>query len=223
MNARKVRRWQQHSGAVSDLSFDHSGEFLASASEDGTCVVQSLLGDERESHWHDRPLRCVALDPRFASRRSRRVACGGLGGSLVVSSKGWLGQRDHVLHGGEGAISACRWSGDAIAWCNDVGMKVYDVEAQHRVTFVPKPEAKLAGRAAAPDLAFHANGEVLLMAWGACVKVLRLRDPASQTQSMDSKAGGVGPGGNGGGNGGGGGGGAAELPRVRFAEVRFPP
>ena len=173
----EVCRWQQHSGAVSDLSFDKRGEYIASTSEDGTCVVQSLLSDERESHWHDRPLRAVALDPTYAKRRSRRVCCGGLGAQLVISSKGWLGQRDHTLHAGEGAITACRWAGDAIAWCNDRGMKVYDVEAQHRVTFVPRPAT--AARASDPTLSFHANGEVLMLAWGPVVKVLRLRDPAA--------------------------------------------
>jgi hypothetical protein len=54
----------------------------------------------------------------------RQFVCGGRGGQLILNSKGWLGNRDHVLHSGEGAVHAVRWRGSLIAWANDAGVKV---------------------------------------------------------------------------------------------------
>jgi len=38
--------------------------------------------------------------------------------------QGWLGNRDSVLHSGEGSISIARWAGKLVAWANDKGVKV---------------------------------------------------------------------------------------------------
>ena len=38
--------------------------------------------------------------------------------------QGWLGNRDTMLHSGEGAISIARWAGKLVAWANDKGIKV---------------------------------------------------------------------------------------------------
>ena len=38
--------------------------------------------------------------------------------------QGWLGNRDTILHSGEGAISIARWAGKLVAWANDKGIKV---------------------------------------------------------------------------------------------------
>ena len=38
--------------------------------------------------------------------------------------QGWLGSKDSVIHSGEGPIHIARWSGNLIAWANDLGVKV---------------------------------------------------------------------------------------------------
>lgn len=38
--------------------------------------------------------------------------------------QGWLGSKDSVVHSGEGPIHVARWSGNYIAWANDLGVKV---------------------------------------------------------------------------------------------------
>lgn len=38
--------------------------------------------------------------------------------------QGWLGNKDTVLHSGEGVVSIARWSGKFVAWANDRGVKV---------------------------------------------------------------------------------------------------
>lgn len=38
--------------------------------------------------------------------------------------QGWLGNKDTVLHSGEGVVSIARWAGKFVAWANDRGVKV---------------------------------------------------------------------------------------------------
>ena len=38
--------------------------------------------------------------------------------------QGWLGNRDTVLHSGDGPISCVRWAGSLIAWTSPAGTKV---------------------------------------------------------------------------------------------------
>ena len=40
--------------------------------------------------------------------------------------------RHSVLHGGEGAVSAVKWQGSLVAWANQKGVKIVDVETQQK-------------------------------------------------------------------------------------------
>jgi len=53
----------------------------------------------------------------------RTTVTGGMAGQLVVSSRGWFGSRDTIVHAGEGPISTIANSGSLVAWANDVGVK----------------------------------------------------------------------------------------------------
>jgi len=66
----------------------------------------------------------VALDPRYGARKTRELVTGDVRGRMKLSSQGWLGRSDHVLHQGEGAIQAVAWQGVTLAWANAVGVKV---------------------------------------------------------------------------------------------------
>lgn len=74
-----------------------------------------------ENHTFDmrRPMRCIALDPNYIKRNTRQFVSGGMAGSLVLSEKGWLGQKDVTLYSGEGPIWAAEWRGTLIAWASD--------------------------------------------------------------------------------------------------------
>ena len=41
--------------------------------------------------------------------------------------QGWLGNKDTVLHSGEGVVSIARWAGKFVAWANDRGVKVIHI------------------------------------------------------------------------------------------------
>ena len=38
--------------------------------------------------------------------------------------QGWLGNKDTVVHAGEGPVHIARWAGLAIAWANNAGVRV---------------------------------------------------------------------------------------------------
>lgn len=121
-NGNEIRRFSSHAAPVNDISFDLRGEFAASCADDGTVAVNGLYTDEQLLHEYGRAVKTVAIDPEYATRKSRQFVCGGLNAQLVLNGKGWMGHRtDSVLHAGEGTVHVVRWAGSLIAWANDVG------------------------------------------------------------------------------------------------------
>ncbi len=64
-------------------------------------------------------MRCIALDPDFAKRSTRQFVCGGMAGTVVLHEKGWLGQKETILHTGESPIWSTEWRANLVAWATD--------------------------------------------------------------------------------------------------------
>ena len=60
-------------------------------------------------------------------------------GQLIMNKKSWFSYQDMVIHENEGPISVIEYSYPFVAWCNEYGTKVFNVETETNVTFVPKP------------------------------------------------------------------------------------
>lgn len=125
------------------------------------------------------PLQSVALDPGYSQKTSRQFAAGGLAGQLVLNSKGWLGDRNHVLHSGEGTVHSVRWMGTFIAWANDVGVKVYNAATHQRVTYIDRPKGLPRPELFRPHLVWAEERQpkhpgTLIIAWADCVKVAKM-------------------------------------------------
>ena len=56
-----------------------------------------------------------------------------------MNKKSWFSYQDMVIHENEGPISVIEYSYPFVAWCNEYGTKVFNVETETNVTFVPKP------------------------------------------------------------------------------------
>eukprot|EP00191_Tetraselmis_sp_GSL018_P024055 CAMPEP_0177627530 /NCGR_PEP_ID=MMETSP0419_2-20121207/31253_1 /TAXON_ID=582737 /ORGANISM="Tetraselmis sp., Strain GSL018" /LENGTH=661 /DNA_ID=CAMNT_0019128691 /DNA_START=219 /DNA_END=2200 /DNA_ORIENTATION=- len=173
-NGNEIRRFDSHKAAVNDLSFDAKSEFIASCSDDGSVAVHSLFSDETTRLQYSRPIKTVALDPNYSSRKDRQVACAGLAGQLVLNSRGWLGPKDIVLHKGEGPIQRLRWSGSLIAWANDKGIKVYDTAVHHRIGFIERPRVQPPGDHTSTCSLFWESDTLLYIGWGSRVLVARI-------------------------------------------------
>jgi WD40 repeat protein len=94
----QVKEFPAHSATVNEVSFDSMNEYVASCSDDGSVVINSLYSDERERFEYHRPMKAVALDPEYSQKSSKRFVAGGLAGNLFLHTKGWLGREKHVGH-----------------------------------------------------------------------------------------------------------------------------
>eukprot|EP00884_Botryococcus_braunii_P013195 jgi/Botrbrau1/21877/Bobra.0249s0007.1 len=107
----EVKRLNAHKQTVNCICFDETVEYIASCSDDGTVVVQGFYTDEVLTYNYRRPVKAVALDPKYGTRKTRELITGGVGGQLLLKSNGWLGAKDTVLHFGEGPIHVVKWAG----------------------------------------------------------------------------------------------------------------
>ncbi|KAI1544118.1 Clathrin domain containing protein [Pyrenophora tritici-repentis] len=155
--------------------------YIASSSIDGHVCVSSLV-DPKDVTLRNfgRPVQAVALSPEYKNDRS--YLSGGLAGELIhtvggptgvrsnantssasQTAQGWLGAiglgghggRDTILHSGEGAISAIKWSlsGKFVAWSNEHGIRIIRTDlhldsadsefAWKRIGFIEKPNRRI--------------------------------------------------------------------------------
>ncbi len=171
---------------------DSNGDFVASCSNDGKVVVTNLCNLEADarSFTYPRPVKAVALDPGYSKRNSAQLCCGGLAENLVLNTKGgWFsGNKDYVLHKGEGPIMAIKWRSNFIAWANNVGVKLYDARSQERIAYIER-----GGQGERADMyrccLSWEKDDTLLIGWAKSVKVARVREkPLSElTLGMPSR------------------------------------
>jgi hypothetical protein len=172
-NGNKISSFESHSATVNEICIDDSGEFLASAGDDGKVVICGLYKKEVTEHQFGRPVLSVALEPRYAKSKSRMFVSGGRAGQLILSKKGFLGvgMKNVVLAArDEGAIRAIAWRGRFIAWTNDHAIKVHDIEAEEAITRIERPPGSWR-----PDLfssnLFWASDRTLVIGWANMIKI----------------------------------------------------
>ena len=134
-----------------------------------------------------RPLRCLALEPSYASKSTRQFVSGGLSGNLTLHEKGWLGPKDVVLHSGEGPIWAVQWQKSYIAWANDKGVRVYDTHSSSRIAFIPRSDDSPRADLFPPTLLWQSDLK-LVIAQADFVRIVQIRDRRQQErQRLESE------------------------------------
>ncbi|KAL2507031.1 Vacuolar protein sorting-associated protein 41-like protein [Forsythia ovata] len=178
----QVKEFTAHTAAVNYISFDIEGEYIGSCSDDGSVVINSLFTEEKMKFEYHRPMKAIALDPDYARKSSRRFVTGGLAGHLYFNVKKWIGNRDQVLHSGEGPIHVVKWRNCLIAWANDAGVKVYDAANDQRITFIERPRGSPRPELLLPHLVWQ-DDTLLVIGWGTSVKIASIR--ANQNTSTN--------------------------------------
>jgi hypothetical protein len=179
LNGNEIRKFSPHSAAVNAMCIDASGEHLGSCSQDGTVVITSLYTGESNTHWYHRPVRAIALDANYAAKKV--FATGGLAGQLVLSTRGWFGVKDQILHAMEGPVTSIALAWPMLAWANDVGVKVFDVSHNRRVSYVERQPGAPAPELFRCHLRWESPTE-LLIGWADSVKVGQLRTREAETK-----------------------------------------
>lgn len=174
LNGNSIMTRRPHNAPINDMSLDEEGEFLATCSDDGTVVVLDLWSENsnRNKHTYHMPVWAVALPSNYKS--TQQFATGGANAKFVINTKSrWLvGNRDNVIHSGEGPILAIKWKGDLLAWANPSGVKVYDTVASDRVGFINRERQSRVSDIANQRCCLCWTAEdTLLIGWGDSVKI----------------------------------------------------
>ncbi|KAL6759854.1 hypothetical protein V8C86DRAFT_1228689 [Haematococcus lacustris] len=167
----EVRRLQPHSSRVHALSFDGEGEVLASGSEEGVVAVTSLYSESASRQDFKRPIKTLALDPRYSSRSSKQLVTAGGSGPVVLSSQGWLGRSDTVL-ASEPEVQVVRWWSHFIAWVTHKAAMVYCTHQHRAIRALARPPKGAFPDQRCASLLFGLNG-CLYVSWPDCIKVAR--------------------------------------------------
>ncbi|CAM9864754.1 unnamed protein product, partial [Phaeothamnion confervicola] len=144
-----------------------NGRDGASNGTSGTAMTSS-----EEVYRYRGPMRAVCLDPQYARRRDKLFVAGGDRGQLVLNRKGWFRHKETILHEGEGPVVAAAWRGSLVAWGNDQGLKIMDVEKEERISYVDKPRAAV-GSACRCHLLWETDTR-LVFAWADTVVILHI-------------------------------------------------
>jgi vacuolar protein sorting-associated protein 41 len=170
LNGNNIRQYSVHKGPVNDVCLDSKGEFAASCSDDGTVAIISLFAREKPGrHTYHRPVKTVALVPQYSDTNAM-FAAGGLGQQLILNTKGWFSHKDNVIHAGEGPVHAVKWRNNLIAWANDLGVKIYDVESEERITYISRPKGSPDPNLYRCNLCW-AEDDTILIGWADSVKI----------------------------------------------------
>ncbi|ODQ64914.1 hypothetical protein NADFUDRAFT_11457, partial [Nadsonia fulvescens var. elongata DSM 6958] len=131
-----IRTIKVHRASVMSLSTD--GNYIASASIDGTVVIGSFL-DAQDIMASDfkRPVNTVSLDPNH----SKTYISGGMKGDVLYSEKGWLGNRsDTILDSTDDPVVSSEWLADTMIWINDNGVTFYNYFTKTKILQILPPK-----------------------------------------------------------------------------------
>ncbi|KAJ3412220.1 Vacuolar protein sorting-associated protein 41 [Chytridiales sp. JEL 0842] len=171
LNGNSVKSFPSHSATVNEVCIDTHGEYVASASDDGKVVVNSLYTPEQQVYKYKRPMKAVCLEPDYAKKQTRQLVLGGTSEELLMSGKGWFGgSRDVVLHSGEGPIWTVKWRGQFVAWANEAGVKIYDAVNAQKFAYIDRPVGAPRADLYKCCLCWRSDEEILV-GWADSVKI----------------------------------------------------
>ncbi|XP_064648417.1 vacuolar protein sorting-associated protein 41 homolog [Lineus longissimus] len=169
-----------HTTTVNQIAIDDNGDNMATCSDDGRVVITGLYSSENNQTTNfDRPVKAVAIDPQFhRSGTGRQFATGD--DRLLMYEKGFLSRKSTVIHSGEGPIRNIKWKGAFVAWCNDLGVKIYDTSTKKRITNIPRDHnKKLRPELYRCSLCWK-DDTTLLIGWGDTIKMCSIKNRVSQ-------------------------------------------
>ncbi|GBF95415.1 hypothetical protein Rsub_08377 [Raphidocelis subcapitata] len=170
----EVKRFAHHPGPVRHLSFDAEAEHIASCCGGSYVTVANLYTDESVKFTFKRPITVVCLDPRYGSRKTKELVTGDVRGRVKLSSQGWLGRSDHVLHQGEGAVQAVAWAGTTLAWTDAIGARVYASSNHQLLGSMARPKHGRFSDCLSSRLFLAPDESAVYAAWPDAVRVGRI-------------------------------------------------
>ncbi|GMF33415.1 unnamed protein product [Phytophthora fragariaefolia] len=137
-------------------------------------ISVSSTGGEVNIYNYFSAVYAVQLEDKYAMKREKSFACGGVGGQLIINKKGWIIDKESTVHEGEGPVQLIRWKEGLVAWANDWGVKVYDADNDQRVTYIERPPNCPPMELCRCHLEWQGS-DVLLVAWAHTLRVVTFK------------------------------------------------
>ena len=181
-----------HHAPVHDVSIEPSGQRIASCSEDGKIAVIPVLGSEAPLiHTYASPIISVQLDPEYSNKRDRVFVSGSEDSKVRINRRGWFTSSENVLDSGEGRVQIIRWCGSLVAWANDHGVKIYDLDREKPVSRVDRPKTNFEEHEGVANSCqcklFWENDRTLLIGWGDCWMIVRIQEGATVSSTSNNQ------------------------------------
>ncbi|KAG0140920.1 hypothetical protein CROQUDRAFT_52527 [Cronartium quercuum f. sp. fusiforme G11] len=177
-----LKRFRPHAAFIHDIKLDTSDQFVATASMDGKISILQLVGGN-DVFIQDlkRPMRSIALEPLYHKHPNKRhYVSGGLAGNLILHEKGWLGNKETILHSGEGPIWSADWKLNYVVWANDAGIRIIDITTHQKIAFIPRSQSE--PRADLYRCHFSwPDTKTLLVGWANTIRVISITDQTFPT------------------------------------------
>ncbi|MBW0462781.1 hypothetical protein O181_002496 [Austropuccinia psidii MF-1] len=175
-----IKRFRPHSATIHDIKFEGAEQFIAAASMDGKIsVVQIIGGNDVFILDLKRPMMAIAMDPLFHKHPNKRqLVSGGLAGNLTLHEKGWLGNKETVLHSGEGPIWSVEWKSNYVAWANDTGIRILDIATHQKVAYITRGHDEPRADLYRCHFAWS-TPEKLLVGWADTIRIISIKETSS--------------------------------------------
>ncbi|GAB9468356.1 Vacuolar protein sorting-associated protein 41 [Globisporangium polare] len=164
---------------------NNGGTLSSSAIPSATQVSVSSTGGEVNIYNYFSAVYSVQLEDRYAMKRERSFACGGIAGQLILNKKGWIIDKESTIHEGEGPVHAIRWKDGLVAWANDWGVKVYDADKDQRVTYIERPANCPPMELCRCHLEWQSSS-VLIVGWAHTLRVVAFKKADALSSSSSS-------------------------------------
>eukprot|EP00116_Pleurobrachia_bachei_P001683 sb/3461945/ len=178
-----IRQINAHKGAVTCLTIDLTGEYIASSSRyDQNLVIKGLYKESSErdsSEMFRQPVHSVELGPEFSSQGHYVIGTD----RVILNEKGFFGSKRTSLHAGEGPIWTVKWRNTFIAWANDLGVKIYDTNSRKLITKIARDPKSPAPADYHCHICWY-SGVSLLVGWANTIKICQVR-PRTSSDSAD--------------------------------------
>lgn len=105
------------------------------------------------------------------------------------SYTGWFGHKETIIHKNEGTIYAIKWFKNLIAWANDQGVKIYNVQDNEKLSYIPRPKGSENCGICRCNLVWFETPEGeerLIVGWGTSVTVLSLKEKVYSPNTPNS-------------------------------------
>ncbi|KAB7507228.1 Vacuolar protein sorting-associated protein 41-like protein [Armadillidium nasatum] len=182
----KIKHFKEHTGPVTMIDMDSSGDYIASCSHDRRVVVQGLYSNDTFHSFSTQiPVRCIAIEPNYGKARSNKRFIIGTNQVLMYEKKFFGSLKPIVLYensGGSGeVIRNISWKGQFMAWAMDSAVKVMDMETKTVISLIKRDHSLALGCDQYPPHICWQNEYTLLIGWGDSVKVCRVRERTSES------------------------------------------